>query len=277
MFILTPQYLLLFGRPFFFVFNLRYAGPAFVLGLVVLPLAWAGRRRWSTWLFAGYLMAFALTEVDPGSWPTGVPWAAFQDRASLSDAWWGIAVAVIIMLVWIARASHRSWAITWSSARMAGAATVAIVMMLLLVHNRSLRGRYADTAPYPETYAWAGNIHSARIAVSGVLTQLQYPFYGRSLSNFVQFAGVAGANGNFRPIATCREWSRFLHDGRYNYVVIAPPTVSEQSSHEDAWTLAQPGAKLVKAETTRATNNLADGAITVRTYHLDPSRPPASC
>ena len=38
-FVLSPQYLAAFGIPVFFVDNIRYADPAIVLGLVLLPLA----------------------------------------------------------------------------------------------------------------------------------------------------------------------------------------------------------------------------------------------
>jgi hypothetical protein len=271
LFALTPQYLVIGARPYFFVYNLRYATPALLLGLLVLPLAWVRAR---TWILAGYAFALALTQLDPTSWPTQFDWAVIQDRAVARDAVWGVASALIVAGIWIfASATRRATRVT--GARTVAAALVACAsVVLVLAHGSYGRHRYANTPPFPATYASMRDIHSSRILVDGLLAQEQYPLYGSDLSNRVQFSGVVGKDGRIRPVASCAEWARQLRDGNYEYVLITPPTITTDAPRDAVWT-EQLGGKLVHSETRRYATGLLRGTLSVRVYRMPPGPSPA--
>ena len=58
-----------------------------------------------------------------------------------------------------------------------------------------LRGRYTNAVPIPHIYKWARQVHDERIAVVGAYVFLQYPLYGRDVSNYVQYVGARGPHG----------------------------------------------------------------------------------
>jgi hypothetical protein len=99
--------------------------------------------------------------------------------------------------------------------------------------------------------AWAQGLKNTRIALSGPFMILQYPYYGKSLTNYVQYVAKvspAGAQGDY---SSCRPWLRALHAGRYDYLVTL-------SVNDKRWTQADPAARLIRTE-----------AITGSAYHLD--------
>ena len=258
-YLFTPQYLVGgFGRPLFFGANVRYGSPALAIGLVLLPVV---LRRWWSWVLGAYTLAVVLTQVDPSSWPTGVPWAPFFDRVSRTDAGRAVGLLVVMsILVLAAYEMTRRVPALGHRPLLAGVGIpVAVLVGLAFVHGSYLSHRYTDTAPFPKLFAWVRDIHDARVVVVGGYMQGQYPMAGLDLSNYVQYAGVRTKGGGWRPVANCSEWVRFLESGRYDYAIIGP------SKGLIAWTEAQPDARLTLTQT------LGHGVPVVRIFRLNPN------
>jgi hypothetical protein len=140
-----------------------------------------------------------------------------------------------------------------------------VLVGLAFVHGTYLSHRYANTAPFPAVFAWARDIHSARIAVVGGFMQTQYPMAGLDLTDYEQFAGVRTNHGGWRPVRSCREWVHFLEAGRYDYVVVGP------GGGFTAWTTAQPDARVVRTQT------VGKNVPIIRIFRLDARRTNRSC
>jgi hypothetical protein len=264
-YLFTPQYLVGgFGRPLFFGANLRYASPALAIGLVLFPIV---LRRWWGWVLGAFALAVVVTQLDPTSWPTGVPWASFFDRIGGADT--ARAVGVVLLAAILAFGAgelrRRVPALRGRAFGPGILVPATILLALACVHGTYLAHRYRDTAPFPKVYAWARDIHGARIAVVGGYMQGQYPMAGLDLTNYVQFAGVGSKGGGWRPIESCPEWVHFLEAGRYDYVVIGP------TKGVVAWTTMQPDARLTVTQT------LGNHVPVVQVFRLDPSRSSRSC
>jgi hypothetical protein len=110
-----------------------------------------------------------------------------------------------------------------------------------------LHSRYVTTnLPLAHTYRWARNLHNERIGIAGGLTTLQYPLYGKDLSNYVQYVGKRGPHGAFGEIRDCATWRRALNSGRYSYVVAMSAGRRKRPAIEAAWTRSDPAARSVR-------------------------------
>jgi hypothetical protein len=251
-FVLTPQYLTILGAPVYFVDNVRYADPAIVLGLVVLPLAPAvrrGRRPW--WLLGAAAAVVGATQLDATLWPLPVLHDHFGPSPAVVDCAVGVAALAVGIGGWL----------TWRRLgrrrrRPAAAATLAVVAAAGVaasvgVQQYYLQHRYAapsSSIPYfPQDRA----IHHARIAVAGTFMQLQYPLYGTGLSNVVQYVAQPEPHHGYEPITSCRRWRQAVDAGRYRYVQVSgklpvsgPKTLARASSFL-GWTASDPAAQLV--------------------------------
>ena len=113
-----------------------------------------------------------------------------------------------------------------------------------LDHRYGLESTYPETQPLTEMYAWARDVHDARIGI--VRNSFQYPLYGEDLSNHVQYVGRPGQNGSFDEITRCDEWRKALNEGRYDYVLVSPPAAFVSEPPEAmAWTEEDPAASVV--------------------------------
>jgi hypothetical protein len=243
-YVFSPQILTLGAEPYYFVFNLRYASPALLLGLVLLPTVPAvatGNRAW--WVLGAFGLVLGATQLDPAIWPTSIfglrfiePIGGFDSMAGLLV---GAGVLVIGTLVVIRRESLGPWR--------PRAEVVAVVCLLVVVGGYGLqrvylRERYDSTGP--PLAPWARGARHERIAIVGPYTVLQYPLYGRDLSNQVQYVGRKGPHGAFDPIRECAAWRQALNAGRYSYVVALRET--EGVSLESLWTRTDRAATLVE-------------------------------
>lgn len=224
------------GQPAFFALNIRYGFPAVLIGLALLPCVLDGsitKQRFATGAFA---IVLAITETAGGDLP-GFPGVveAWPRQHRATGALIAIALLAAVGVVFaVRRKALPSWTLVASAAALAIGATA----LTYTAQRTYFDDRYAMR---PE-WAWADRLESARFAVTA--SQLQYPFYGRELTNFVQMVGRTGSHGTFRRSTSCVEWRRLLDQGRYDYVVVS------ETDPEAAWTRTDPAA----SESLRAGN-----------------------
>ena len=261
-FIVTPQYLALFGVPLYFVANVRYVDPALVLGLVMLPInGIVLERKLASWLLAAYVGVLAVTQLDGTIWPIDLLTQRFAPPVGRADSLLGLGLALILLSVVLI---FRSRPVHWVK-RPPAIALVAVAIAVLLtgfgVQQFYLRNRYSQSNPVPN-FAESDHITGSRIAVSGALTQVQYALYGSSLNNYVQYVGRAAPHGGYFPITSCSLWRQTLNAGHYQYVVVSTGFVSKRSLVSTlpfsylTWTREDSAAVLIRHATISATTSL---------------------
>ena len=64
-----------------------------------------------------------------------------------------------------------------------------------------LRDRYVSSAGGESRLtSWFQHENNIRVGVIGQFSYLQYPFYGRTLSNYVQYLGIRGPHGTYSDV-----------------------------------------------------------------------------
>jgi len=230
-FVFTPQYL----APVQFPENARYADAAVILGLVLLPInpvlsMWQRAR----WVLLAYMAVLAATQFDAGIWPT----TFFSERfvggpVRGSDSIMGLLVGVAVLIVgtvilyWRGRAPHRpvttlAWIVI----------AAAVIIAGFPLQQTYLRDRYVSSAgsQLPPFASWFQHENNIRVGVIGQFSYLQYPFYGKTLSNYVQYLGVRGPHGTYSTFRSCKEWRQAIGSGDYSYVFITTNLVSTKSA-----------------------------------------------
>ena len=108
---------------------------------------------------------------------------------------------------------------------------VAVIVAGFPLQQTYLRDRYVSSAgnELPSFASWFQHENNIRIGVIGQFSYLQYPFYGKTLSNYVQYLGVRGPHGTYSTFGSCkrvatgnRKRALFLrphHDQRGEYEV----------------------------------------------------------
>jgi hypothetical protein len=270
------------GAPVGFAINIRYAIPALLAGLVLLPLGlfatadrrstvsasrWAPRRgpTWE-WSLLGLLL-FAWVVTDR-------PDAVLRDPDRLF-AWLVALLAVLVPAALLLRRQRgASVAAVGASFAVLALATVAIAYP---VQRDYLRDRYANEDPetsipgmhLDSAYRWARDVRDARIGLAGTTAGfLEYGFYGTDLSNRVRYLGAAGPHGAFDPIPTCREFRAAVNVADLDYLVTAPflnfiHPGDPISSPEAGWLRGEPAVRAIDRS----------GPVTVWRVHgrLDPT------
>lgn len=254
-YVVAPQTLGLPGIPVFFRENLRYLMVALVLGLVLLPIQPALRARGRALaLVAVTTLALLVTQIDPAIWPTGFDWRRFEDPVRGAEAVAGALVglaALVLGLVAVARRGQlpRPRAPRGVLPALGAGALAAGLAGGWLVSDLYAGERYRDTRPLPALYGWAQDVRDARIGVVGL--NLQYPLYGRDLSNRVEYVGTGRPRRGFGPATSCPAWRRAVDAARYDWLLLTPrgfPIGSEPVAAELAWTRTSPAAELVRVE-----------------------------
>ncbi len=224
-----------------FFANVRYVGPALIVGVTVLCVLLAPSRR----LVTGFAVAAALVLVVNliGS----NVWHPSLDRAPGASVL-GAAVALLIALLVVT--PHGRRVITSLAGRRhrpggyAVATGVVVVVLSTLVVGFVLNGRFANTRSASETHEWAWNQSSERIAVLNL--QFTYIFHGQDLDNYVQALGQALDDGGFVPIESCPALVEALRAGRYDYIIAWPDTLFGGEDPEEAeWLEEIPGFRRV--------------------------------
>lgn len=232
-FLFTPQYV----APVQFAENARYADPAVILGLVLLPInpmlsMWQRAR----WVLLAYMAILVATQFDAGIWPT----TFFSQRfvggpVRGSDSLIGLLVGVAVLIVGAAvfyergRTSlRRNTTLAWI------VVAVAVILAGFPLQQAYLRDRYVSSGRSESVTSWFQHENNIRVGVIGPFSYLQYPFYGRTLSNYVQYLGIPGPHGTYSTFNSCKAWREVIGSGRYSYVLISTNLVSTRSALSSA-------------------------------------------
>jgi hypothetical protein len=219
------------GAPVGFGINIRYAIPALLAGMVLLPLPLtaagaktgpdrgrsASRRQLA--LLGALLAVLVITDRSD---------AVLRDP----DRLFGMLVALLVViapagLLLLRRRGAPSAAIVAVFLTL----SLAIVAIANPIQRDYLRDRFRNGEPetsipgmhLDSAYAWARGIGGARIGIVGTTAGfLQYGFYGTDLSNRVVYLGVRGPQGSFNAIPDCREFRAVVNAARLDYLVTAP-------------------------------------------------------
>jgi hypothetical protein len=230
-FLVTPQYLA--ASATLFSQNVRYAAPAFALGLVVLPALPALRTSLGARLLVVALfLVLGLTQ--------------FRARELWMPEARDVAVAIALLIVGggmslcIARVRRQMP----DGSRRFVVATVASVLVvasaLTWFLQRDYRAnRYHDGVNDAAAIATLSHRRDLRIAEVGVV--LKYPLYGRDFSNHVVYIGRQVAHGGFVPLTSCVPWKEFLNRGHYDFLLVAQTFGGPDRSTRDlAWAGSDP-------------------------------------
>ncbi|MEK6252483.1 MAG: hypothetical protein AABM43_11165 [Actinomycetota bacterium] len=256
------------GAPIAFKINIRFAIPALVIGLALLPLGRGLQGRRAGWgLVVGLLVVLVIT--DRSDAVLREPERAF-----------GVLVALLLVVVpaTLLFLHHR---------RMLGPATlgVAFAALALLVagigypvQRDYLNSRWRDFDPpqhLDSAYRWAGDVRDARIGLAGTTTGfLGYGFYGKDLSNRVVYLGREDPHGSFNAIRTCSAFRRAVNAANLDYLVTGPfLNFAHQSrpkfSPEAGWIRTDPAVRPISRD--------GAGVARVTAWKLDGRLDPAGC
>jgi hypothetical protein len=219
------------GAPVGFGINIRYAIPAVLLGLTLLPVALLAARaatgsrnersalRRSSWEWGGLVvLLFVLVVTDRSD-------AALRDPARV----FGLALAVLVVIVpaalLLARARGAGRGVV-----LAGFAGLALLVAAIgyPLQRDYLRDRFGPGSEIPgmhleAAYHWARDTSDLRIGLAGTTAGfLQYGLYGTDLSNRVVYLGEKAPHGAFNAISTCTAFRRAVNAADLDYLVTTP-------------------------------------------------------
>jgi hypothetical protein len=235
------------GEPVGFAINIRYALPALLAGITLLPLA-LGRSRESSSPAGGWiaLSLFVLVLLITDRYD-----AVFRDPDRLFG--WLIALLFVLIPAGLLFARRRGV----SQGRIVAgfvALTLVVAAIGYPVQRDYLRDRFlnadAETSipgmHLDSAYRWARDIHDARIGLAGTTAGfLEYGFYGTDLSNRVRYIGVKGPHGAFNAIPTCSGFRAAVNAADLDYLVTTPllnfiEPGNPVPSPEARWLLGEP-------------------------------------
>ncbi len=238
------------GSPFQFWINVRYAIPALLVGLVLLPLARgleSAARQWA--------MLVALVVV---LWVTNGADAVLDDPERLFGLLVAlVAVAIPALLIFAGQRGISKGEI---------AASFALVALLVVaigypLQRDYLRDRFGPQSGLPgqeltSAYLWARDVEDSRIGLAGTTAGFyQYGFYGTDLSNRVLYLGEKGPHAAFNPIPDCRGFRTAVDNADLDYLVTSPflnfADASEPvTSPEAGWLRGSPGVEPIETSGT---------------------------
>ncbi len=241
------------GAPTGFGINIRYAIPAMLAGIALLPLV-LGRSRTSA--------------ASAGGAVAGVPHSGGRREAASEhmgegrrdrtrglialslfvlilvvtnradavlrdpDRLFGSLVALLFVLVPAALLFARSRGASRGAVAGGFAALALVVAAIGYPLQRDYLGdRFANADPdtaipgmrLDSAYRWARGVEDARIGLAGTTAGfLQYGFYGTDLSNRVRYLGVEGPHGAFDAIPGCAGFRAAVNAAELDYLVTAP-------------------------------------------------------
>ncbi len=244
------------GAPVGFGINIRYAVPAILLGLSLLPLAFRRLDGWREWTLLGFLLAVLVI--------TNRTDAVLRDPARV----FGVTLAFLVVVVpaallWLSRGGSIARPIPPAGGAVGGTApedalatgrgggspaatgpagrprlslviTGFAVLVLLIaaigypIQRDYLRDRFAAGSEIPglgldAAYQWSRDREDTRIGLAGTTAGfLQYGFYGTDLSNHVVYLGEKGPHAAFNAIPTCAAFRTAVNEADLDYLITSP-------------------------------------------------------
>jgi hypothetical protein len=251
-FLVSPQILGLGKMPVYFVVNARYAAPALILGIAIVPVGVArfGRAALMA-LLAVFGFILAATQFDRGLWRNLGTHIA-QPTTVSSARPWGITVGIAIAAVGLAWRFGRDKVRLTRPVALRGACALLAVVVVggYLLEKSYLSDRYRHGPALAGINDRVLGFHDQRIAIVGFFTQ--YPLVGADLSNYVQYVAHRSGDKRSSRILDCADWRRAINDGRYDYVIATNPGFpfpTKAPALEVGWTGSDPAAKLIDNET----------------------------
>jgi hypothetical protein len=269
------------GAPEGFGINIRYAIPALLAGLTLLPVALGMASRTAPSAGGGREGGVRTGE----SANTPLP----PDRTRGRAAWFFLGVLLFVLVATnradaVLRDPDRlfAWVIAllfvlvpatllWARSRGASRGTVAAGFAALALtiaaigyplQRDYLGDRFANRDPdtaipgmsLDSAYRWARDVEDARVGLAGTTAGfLQYGFYGTDLSNQVRYLGVKGSHGAFNAIPSCSEFRATVNAAELDYLVTAPllnfiEPGEPVTSPEAGWLRGETAVALVESE-----------------------------
>jgi len=259
------------GAPTGFEINIRYAVPALLAGLALLPLAFplsrpkSVRVGWEWGLLAALAAVLVLTDRSD---------AVLRDPDRLAGLL--VALLAVVLPAGLLLARRRG---AGRGAVLAGFAVLALAVAAIgyPVQRDYLDDRFRNDDPdraipgmgLDSAYRWARGVEDARIGLAGTTAGfLQYGFYGTDLSNRARYLGAKGPHGAFNAIPSCGEFRTAVNAAGLDYLVTAPflnfiHPENPIRSPEAGWLRGEPAVEAVDR----------DGQVTVWRVRglLDPS------
>lgn len=219
------------GEPSGFVSGLRYLAPALAISMAMLGSIVGPRRSAVRWLAMGLIILLAPFTIQ------------VSDAAGFRQVLGGVIVAAVAFggLIGIGWA-YRSG---WSRPRVAMVAGVLLVVVLAgqLVQKNYFENRYADpdftTPGLNRAFAWTQFFDGKSI---GTNATRQYPFFGKTLGNDVQFIGVPGKHAGFTDPESCEAYREAVAAGDYDLLILTldRPSPNRDFPRESGWMAGDP-------------------------------------
>lgn len=202
-----------------FQVNLRYLTPALALALLLAPIVVAIHARRLLGPLAIAVGAVALlAQLERGMWPA-------QPGRHVAF------LAAVAVAMAVARWSRPRLTRSGAKGPAAGAAMLVLVALVAgyVAQHHYFQERYlvgtSSRTGVGLMYRWAQTIAHTRIALYGTVEQ--YPFYGATPTNVVDYLGQRVRGGGYEPISSCERWQAALAAGHFRYLILTPaPTAA---------------------------------------------------
>jgi hypothetical protein len=215
-----------------FTVNLRYATPAFAIGVLLVPPILAIKSPKTLRFAAPLCLLLELSaQLEHPLWPS----------QTARHAGFVIATAIALLALWRLGRARLRRSLALASALVLACAGVAAADA---VQRHYFARRYLvggeNTPGLSAIYRWAQPLTHARIALYGTVEQ--YPLTGARVTNRVDYLGQSTPSGGYAPIGTCRLWRQTINRDHAQYVVLTPaPT----RALPIAWTSTDPSVTLI--------------------------------
>jgi hypothetical protein len=233
------------GEPLAFGINLRYLVPGFALGLALIPLEpKLAPERWRLPLLGGGVAALLLTSL-------------YSDSAYIWDETFSSIPAAALIGVIFVGAPVAIALLARTRAVLAAVAGVLLAAAIGVVgwerQDDYFAHRYDRSEDFrfqlDDAFRWAKRTGGERIAVAGTSGAYnQYGLYGDQLTNYVQYVGSNGSQGDFRRIDRCAPFVEAVNEGDYDYLVTTPDLdlndpATARTSPERGWVRRDPAVE----------------------------------
>jgi hypothetical protein len=219
------------GEPNGFVSGLRYLAPALAVSMALLGSIVGPAKLSMRWLVMGLIVLLA-------------PFTIYvSDAATFRQVLGGMIIAVIAFVALLAITwAYRSG---WTKPRLWALAGTVLVVVLAgqLVQKSYLEDRYADpdftTSGLNRAFAWAQLFEDKSI---GTNATRQYPLFGKTLGNDVQFIGIPGKHAGFTSPESCEAYRQAVAEGDYDLLVLTldRPSKNREFPRESGWMASDP-------------------------------------